>query len=157
MATSPVRAVTIGDVEVGNAQAQVPPQLVFPAIHPVECDRLQQDADLLEGQQDIARANRGCSGAPYDAQNAVSAKTAKMTRPLKRHHHTPPRPVVSSAPAEPCPAAGRLPVLRSLKPRKTRMTLMTATPSEMRSRPEVSLDTHPPRSRFPETVNPDVR
>jgi hypothetical protein len=47
---------------------------------------LQQAADLPEGQQDMPRANSGCSGAPYDAQNAASAKTARMTRPLKRDH-----------------------------------------------------------------------
>ena len=77
-----------GVPEDGNAQAQVPWQLAFPATQPGEWLRLQQDADLPEGQQDMPRANSGWSGAPYDAQNAARANTARMTRPLKRDHHS---------------------------------------------------------------------
>jgi len=51
---------------------------------------LQQVEDLPEGQHDIPRASSGCSGAPYDAQNAANASTARMTRPLKRDYHITP-------------------------------------------------------------------
>src|ERR1051325_1044836 len=77
-----------GVSEDGNAQAHVPWQLVFPATQPAAWLRLQQAADLPEGQHDMPRANSGWSGAPYDAQNVARANTARMTRPLKRNHHS---------------------------------------------------------------------
>lgn len=56
--------------------AQLPWQLELPATHPVEWLRLQQAVDFWERQHVIPPVNRGCKGAPYDAQNAVRANTA---------------------------------------------------------------------------------
>ena len=58
----------------------------LPATQPVEWFRLQQEVELWELQHVIPGANSGCRGAAYDAQNAVSANTARMTRPLKRNY-----------------------------------------------------------------------
>jgi hypothetical protein len=44
---------------------------------------LQHAEAFPVGQHDIAPANSGWSGAPKDAQNAASANTAIMNRPLK--------------------------------------------------------------------------
>jgi len=49
----------MGVPEGAKAQAQVPWQLLLPATHPVECDRLQQDEDLPEGQHDMPPAKSG--------------------------------------------------------------------------------------------------
>jgi hypothetical protein len=67
----------------GKAHAHASRQAELAAIQPAEWLRLQHDLALPEGQQDIPLAKSGCSGAPYDAQTAASANTARMTRPLK--------------------------------------------------------------------------
>jgi hypothetical protein len=75
-----------GASEVEKTETQLPSQLEFPATQPAEWLRLQQEVDLWEPQHVIPRANSGCRGAAYDAQNAVSANTARVTRPFKREY-----------------------------------------------------------------------
>jgi hypothetical protein len=80
-----------GAPEDGEAHAQVVPHEIALPTQPAPDLRLQHEEALPIGQHDMDRANSGWMGAPKEAQNATSARTAIGMRPLNAAILQPPR------------------------------------------------------------------